>query len=69
MPQVTTTRWGGSTSTYSPRTSDPPMSTANSPPATGSSDARWPIHVTMRSATTRWENTISGGASMWIDVA
>ena len=45
------------------------MSTENSPPGTGSRDARWPIQATMRSGTTRWAKTTAGGASMWMDVA
>src|SRR5258708_722149 len=68
MPHDTTTRCGGSTSRYLPRNGTPLMSTANRPPATGSRSARSPIHVTMRSASTRWANTTSGGASMTIDV-
>src|SRR2546427_12356623 len=68
IPHDTTTRCGGSTSTYSPRMRYPLMSTANSPPRIACSSARWPIHNTIRSAVTRCANTTSGGASMSIEV-
>src|SRR5258706_10344478 len=45
------------------------MSTENSPPGTACSVARCPIQLVMRSAFTRWSNTISMGASISIEVA
>src|SRR5439155_2609847 len=68
MPHETTTRRGASTSRYSPRTGTPLMSTVKAPPGVGFRSAYWPIHATIPSAVVRWANTISGGASMSIEV-
>src|SRR5262249_1702514 len=68
VPQVTTTRWGGSTTTYSPRTGTPLMSTTNLPPAVASSSAQSPIQRTMSAASVRYGNTSAGRASIRTDV-
>jgi hypothetical protein len=47
IPQVKTTRWGGSTSTKLPRAATPLKSRANVPPGRASRSTRSPIQVTI----------------------
>ncbi|SLM93231.1 hypothetical protein CZ765_11130 [Corynebacterium casei] len=63
-PQLITTRLGGSTCRYSPRTGCPAMSTANLPPGVGSRSAYCPIQAVMPPFVIRYSNTVSGGAPM-----
>src|SRR5690348_4081627 len=61
-PQLTSTRRGGSTSRYCPRTGMPLMSTSKAPPGTGLRTACWPIQRIMAAGSVRCRKTSSAGA-------